>query len=287
MRTGLIGKKLGMTRVFTDEGQHVPVTVIDVSGCEVTAQRTADKDGYSAVQLGMGNVKPKRLNSAMRGHFRKNGVAAKQKLAEFRVSEDAMVNVGAKLSPAHFVTGQYVDVTGTSIGKGFAGAMKRHGFAGLRASHGVSVSHRSHGSTGQCQDPGKVFKGKKMAGHMGDARNTMHSLEVVKTVPEDGLIMIRGSVPGAKGSWVILADSKKKPLPGDLPLPAGLLEDAAEENAGADEAAEAEIKAEAKTEAKTEDKAGEKQAAGTQDAGKADDAKAEGGDDAADDKKKD
>jgi len=222
MRTGLIAQKLGMTRVFDDQGTHVPVTVLKLDGCQVVGRRTSESDGYSAVQLGVGKVKVKNLNKAQRGHFAKAKVEPKRRVAEFRVSDDALLDVGAELSVSHFVAGQIVDVTGTSIGKGFAGVMKRHGFAGLRASHGVSVSHRSHGSTGHSQDPGKVFKGKKMAGHMGDRRVTTQNLMVVSTDEDRGLILIRGAVPGAEGGWVMIRDAVKQARPEAAPFPAGL-----------------------------------------------------------------
>ena len=222
MRTGLIAQKLGMTRVFDDQGAHVPVTVLKLDGCQVVGRRTAENDGYSAVQLGVGKVKVKNVNKAQRGYFAKAKVEPKRRLAEFRVSDDALLDVGAELSASHFVAGQIVDVTGTSIGKGFAGAMKRHGFSGLRASHGVSVSHRSHGSTGHSQDPGKVFKGKKMAGHMGDKRVTTQNLMVVSTDEDRGLILIRGAVPGAEGGWVMIRDAVKQARPEAAPFPAGL-----------------------------------------------------------------
>ena len=222
MRTGLIAQKLGMTRVFNAAGEHVPVTVLKVDDCQVVAVRTAEQNGYDAVQLGVAAAKPSRTSKAMRGHFAKAKVEPKRKLAEFRVSEDAMLDVGAQLSADHFVAGQFVDAIGTSIGKGFAGAMKRHNFSGLRASHGVSVSHRSHGSTGQSQDPGKVFKGKKMAGHLGDHRTTVQSLEVVSTDGIRGLIFVKGAVPGAKGGWLLLKDAVRVPLPENVPHPAGL-----------------------------------------------------------------
>ncbi len=222
MRTGLIAQKLGMTRVFNAAGEHVPVTVLKVEDCQVVAVRTAEQNGYDAVQLGVAAAKPSRTSKAMRGHFAKAKVEPKRKLAEFRVSEDAMLDVGAQLSADHFVAGQFVDAIGTSIGKGFAGAMKRHNFSGLRASHGVSVSHRSHGSTGQSQDPGKVFKGKKMAGHLGDHRTTVQSLEVVSTDGIRGLIFVKGAVPGAKGGWLLLKDAVRVPLPENVPHPAGL-----------------------------------------------------------------
>ncbi|MBT4488697.1 MAG: 50S ribosomal protein L3 [Rhodospirillaceae bacterium] len=244
-RSGLIGQKLGMTRVFLEDGSHVPVTVVHIDECQVVDQRTQERDGYSAVQLGVGKAKVKRVGQAMRGHFAKAEVEPKKRLAEFRVSEDALIEVGAQLSPEHFAKGQYVDVAGTSIGKGFAGAMKRWGFSGLRASHGVSISHRSHGSTGQCQDPGKVFKGKKMAGHMGAGRVTMQNLEVVGADVDEGLLLIRGSVPGPKSGWVLIQDAVKKALHEDAPKPAGLIErpvdeaveEAASEVGAAEEAA--------------------------------------------------
>ncbi|WP_197916659.1 50S ribosomal protein L3 [Thiosulfatihalobacter marinus] len=222
MRSGIIAKKVGMTRLFMEDGKQVPVTVLHLDGLQVVAQRTTEKDGYTAVQLGAGSAKAKRTSKAMRGHFAAAKVEPKRKLAEFRVSEDALIEVGAEISAEHFVEGQKVDVSGTSIGKGFAGAMKRWNFGGLRASHGVSISHRSHGSTGQCQDPGKVFKGKKMAGHMGAARVTTQNLEVVKTDADRGLVFIKGAVPGSKGGWVTVKDAVKKKAPEGLPFPAGL-----------------------------------------------------------------
>lgn len=223
-RSGLIGQKLGMTRVFQDDGTHVPVTVLHIDDCQVVDQRTQERDGYTALQLGVGEAKVKRVGKAMRGHFAKAEVRPKQRLAEFRVSEDALIDIGAQLSPEHFAKGQYVDVAATSIGKGFAGAMKRWGFGGLRATHGVSISHRSHGSTGQCQDPGKVFKGKKMAGHMGASRITMQNLEVIGADVDEGLLLIKGSVPGPKSGWVLIQDAVKKALPEGAPKPAGLIE---------------------------------------------------------------
>ncbi len=219
MRCGLIARKMGMTRVFTEEGEHVPVTVLLLDGCQVVAQRTKERDGYTALQLGSGAAKVKRVTRPMRGHFARAEVEPKRKLAEFRVSPDALIEVGAELLADHFVAGQKIDVVGTSIGKGFAGAMKRHNFAGLRASHGVSVSHRSHGSTGHSQEPGKVFKGKKMAGHMGDARVTTQNLQVVSTDPDRGVILVRGAVPGARGGWVLVRDAVKAPRPEDVPWP--------------------------------------------------------------------
>ena len=224
MRSGVIVQKVGMTRLFTEDGQHVPVTVLKLENCQVVAQRTEDKDGYYAVQLGSGFRKVKRTTNALRGHFAKAKVEPKRKLAEFRVTADNLIDIGAELAANHFLEGQKIDATGVSIGKGFAGAMKRHNFGGLRASHGVSISHRSHGSTGQCQDPGKVFKGKKMAGHMGDARVTTQNLTVVKTDAMRGLIMVKGAVPGAKGGWVLLRDAAKRPLPEGVPMPAAIVE---------------------------------------------------------------
>lgn len=231
MRTGVIAKKLGMTRIFSEAGAHVPVTVLEMDGVQVTAQRTEETDGYTAVQLGIGKAKVKRVSKAMRGHFAKAKVEPKKRLAEFRVDADNLVDVGAELGAHHFVEGQHVDVSGITVGKGFAGAMKRHGFGGLRATHGVSISHRSHGSTGQCQDPGKVFKGKKMAGHMGAARRTQQSLEVVRIDTDRGLVLVRGAVPGSKGGYVFIRDAVKKALHGDLPYPAGLKKDASAEPA--------------------------------------------------------
>ena len=219
MRTGLIAKKLGMTRVFTDEGNHVPVTVLQVDNCQVVAQRTQETDGYTALQLGVGAAKVKNVGKAMRGHYAKAKVEPKKKVAEFRVPKDALIEVGAELSVEHFRPGQLVDVVGTSIGKGFAGAMKRHNFGGLRASHGVSVSHRSHGSTGQRQDPGKTFRNKKMPGHMGVDRITTLNLRVVQTDVERGLILVEGAVPGSKGGWIAVRDAVKKPLPKEAPKP--------------------------------------------------------------------
>ncbi len=226
MRSGLIAQKVGMTRVFTDEGEAIPVTVLKVDNCRVVARKTRERDGYTAVQLGAGKAKVKRMSKPLRGHFAAAKVEPARKLAEFRVSEENLLDVGVELTAEHFVPGQYVDITGTSIGKGFAGPMKRWNFGGLRASHGVSISHRSHGSTGQCQDPGKVFKGKKMAGHMGARRVTTQNLEVVRTDAARGLILVRGAVPGAKGSWVFVRDAVKKPLPENAPLPGAIRGDA-------------------------------------------------------------
>ena len=222
MRSGVIAQKVGMTRVYTEAGEHVPVTVLRVDNCQVVAQRTEDKDGYNAVQLGVGTRKAKNVTRAERGHFARAEVEPKRKVAEFRVSPDNLIDVGAEITAGHFVPGQYVDVTGTSIGKGFAGSMKRHNFGGGRASHGASVTHRSHGSTGQRQDPGKVFKGKKMAGHMGDERVTTQNLQIVRTDPEQGFILIRGAVPGAKGGWIFIRDAAKRAAPAGLPTPAAI-----------------------------------------------------------------
>lgn len=223
MRTGLLARKLGMTRLFGVDGSHVPVTVLKVDKCEVVAVRTAEKDGYTAVQLGVGTAKTKNVSKPMRGHFAKAKVEPKAKLAEFRVSPDALLEVGSEIHVGHFVAGQYVDVAAVSIGKGFAGAMKRHNFAGLRASHGVSISHRSHGSTGNRQDPGKVFKGKKMAGHMGARRVTVQNLEVFGVDPAAGVILVKGGVPGARGAWVQVRDAVKRALPKEAPFPAALV----------------------------------------------------------------
>jgi large subunit ribosomal protein L3 len=220
MRTGVIAKKMGMTRVFAEGGAHVPVTVLALEGCQVVAQRTADRDGYVALQLGAGARKAKNVSQPVRGHFAKANVEPKAKVKEFRVSADNLVDVGMEITADHFVAGQMVDVAGTSIGKGFAGAMKRWNFGGLRATHGVSLSHRSHGSTGQRQDPGKVFKNKKMAGHLGVERVTVQNLEVVRTDVARGLILVRGAVPGAEGSWVEVRDAVKRALPADAPKPA-------------------------------------------------------------------
>jgi len=213
---------MGMTRVFTEDGTHIPVTVLKVDNCQVVATRNVESNGYTAVQLGVGAAKVKNVSKAMRGHFAAAKVEPKKKVAEFVVSEDCLLDVGAQLSVEHFIAGQYVDVAGTTIGKGFAGAMKRHNFSGMRASHGVSISHRAHGSTGQCQDPGKVFKGKKMAGHMGAVRATQQNLEVVSTDADRGLILVRGSIPGSKGGWVFVRDAVKKSLPEGVPFPAAL-----------------------------------------------------------------
>lgn len=247
MRTGLIARKEGMTRIFDQDGRHIPVTVLKVENCQVVAVRSQEKDGYVAVQLGVGKAKINRTSKANRGHFAKAKVEPKKKVAEFRVSNENMLEVGVEIGAKHFVPGQFVDVVGTSIGKGFAGVMKRHNFGGHRASHGNSVSHRSHGSTGQCQDPGRVFKGKRMAGHMGDVRVTTQNLVVVAIDEEDNLILVKGAVPGSKQGWVYISDAVKKPLHKDAPLPAGLIG-----NAKAAAAASVEAPAEAPAENKEE-----------------------------------
>jgi large subunit ribosomal protein L3 len=222
MRTGIIAKKLGMTSVYTEEGVETPVTVLHVENCQVVAQKTVAKDGYNAIQLGVGAAKAKNTSKSLRGHFAKAKVEPKRKLAEFRIAENAFLEVGTEIVASHFVAGQYVDVTGNSIGKGFAGVMKRHNFAGLEATHGVSVSHRSAGSTGQRQDPGRVFKGKKMAGHMGTVRVTTQSLQVISVDDENGFIMVRGSVAGAENGFVLVKDACKKGSHPLAPFPAGI-----------------------------------------------------------------
>ncbi|WP_420961678.1 50S ribosomal protein L3 [Brucella sp. IR073] len=222
MRSGVIAQKLGMTRVYNDAGEHVPVTVLRMESCQVVAQRTVEKNGYTAVQLGVGLAKVKNTSKALRGHFAKAEVEPKAKVAEFRVSPDNLLDVGAEITAEHFVPGQKVDVTGTTIGKGFQGVMKRHNFGGHRASHGNSITHRAHGSTGQRQDPGKVFKGKKMAGHMGQTRVTTQNIEVVSTDIDRGLILVRGAVPGSKGAWILVRDAVKASLPENAPKPAAL-----------------------------------------------------------------
>ena len=237
MRSGVIAQKLGMTRIYNDAGEHVPVTVLRMENCQVVAQRTQEKNGYTAVQLGVGLAKVKNTSKAMRGHFAAATVEPKSKLAEFRVSPDNLLDVGVEITADHFVAGQKVDVTGTSIGKGFQGVMKRHNFGGGRATHGNSVSHRTHGATGQRQDPGKVFKGKKMAGHMGQTRVTTQNLEVVSTDVDRGLILIRGAVPGSKGAWIYVRDAVKASLPENAPKPAAFRATQKNEAVKADEAA--------------------------------------------------
>jgi large subunit ribosomal protein L3 len=222
MRTGVIAKKLGMSRLFNDKGQHVPVTVLSLDGCQVVGQRTKAKDGYSAVRLGAGAAKVKNVSKPLRGYYAKVKIEPKARILEFRVSDDALLPVGAELGANHFVVGQKVDVRGITVGRGFAGAMKRHHFGGLRATHGVSVSHRSHGSTGHRQDPGRVFKGKKMAGHMGARLRTQQNLTVVGTDAERGLILVSGSVPGPEGIFVTVRDAVKVPAHKEAPRPAGL-----------------------------------------------------------------
>ena len=219
MRSGVIAQKVGMTRVFTDAGEHVPVTVLKIDGCQVVAHRTKDQNGYTAMQLGIGRAKVKNVPKAERERFARAQVEPKMKLAEFVVAEDGLIPVGAEITADHFVTGQFVDVTGTTTGKGFAGPMKKWNFGGLRATHGVSVSHRSHGSTGGRQDPGKTFKNKKMAGHMGVERVTTLNLRVVQTDVERGLILVEGAVPGTAGGWIYVRDAVKKALPKDAPKP--------------------------------------------------------------------
>jgi len=240
MRTGVIAQKIGMTRVFTDEGQNIPVTVLKLDSCQVVDVRTEDKHGYNAVQLGWGNAKTKNVSKPMRGHYARAKVEPKRRLAEFRVSADGLLDVGAEITADHFVAGQRVDVAGISVGKGFAGGMKRHNFSGLEASHGVSISHRSHGSTGNSQDPGKVWKGKKMAGQMGNRRATVQNLEVVSADADSGLVLVRGAVPGSKGGYVLVSDAVKRKLPDGAPFPAALRgAAAAPEEQASDAAAEA------------------------------------------------
>ena len=221
-RTGLIAKKLGMSRLFNEDGSTIPVTLLHVDNVRVVAKRSADKDGYEAVQLGIGTAKPKNVSKANKGHFAKAGVEAPRKVVEFRVASDAMLEPGAVLSSAHFVAGQKVDVTGVTVGKGFAGAMKRWNFSGLEASHGVSISHRSHGSTGNRQDPGKTFKNKKMAGHLGVERVTTQNLVVAGVDAEKGLLLIKGAVPGSKGGYVLVRDAVKRARHADAPFPAAI-----------------------------------------------------------------
>ena len=237
MRTGVIAKKVGMTRLFQEDGRHVPVTVLALEGNQVISRREIEKDGYIAVQLGAGVTKAKNVAKPQRGHFAKAEVEPKAQVAEFRVSEDALIDVGAEIAADHFIAGQLVDVPGHTQGKGFAGAMKRWGFGGMRATHGVSISHRAHGSTGNRQDPGRVFKNKKMAGHMGDRQRTQQNLEIVRTDVERGLLFVKGSVPGSKGTWLLVRDSVKVPRPAEVPYPASLRQ-AANSNDRAVEAAD-------------------------------------------------
>ena len=219
LRSGLLTKKVGMTQVYDEAGNHIPVTVLSLEGCQVVAHKTAARDGYTALQLGSGEAKVNRVSKAERERFSKAAVTPKKKLIEFRVEEDKLIEVGAEMLADHFVPGQKVDASGITVGKGFAGAMKRHNFGGLRATHGVSISHRSHGSTGQCQDPGKVFKGKKMAGHMGAVRRTVQNLEIARVDADQGLVLIKGATPGSKGAWIDIRDAVKGPKVSDLPLP--------------------------------------------------------------------
>lgn len=224
MRTGVIAKKVGMTRLFQEDGRHVPVTVLALEDCQVVSHRTAERDGYFAVQLGAGEAKQKNVAKPQREHFAKADVGLKKRVAEFRVEDESgLVPVGSTISAEHFIAGQMVDITGHTQGKGFAGAMKRWGFGGMRATHGVSISHRAHGSTGNRQDPGRVFKGKKMAGHMGDRQRTQQNLEIVRTDAERGLLFVKGSVPGAKNGWLLVRDSVKLPLPEGVPFPGAVL----------------------------------------------------------------
>ena len=219
LRSGLLAKKLGMTQVYDEAGNHIPVTVLSLEGCQVVAHKTQERDGYTALQLGAGEAKPKRVSKAERERFAKASVTPKRKLVEFRIAADNFIDVGSVMSADHFVPGQKVDAAGITVGKGFAGAMKRWNFGGLRATHGVSISHRSHGSTGQCQDPGKVFKGKKMAGHLGAVRRTVQNLEIARVDAEQGLVLIKGATPGSKGAWIEIRDAVKGTKVDDLPLP--------------------------------------------------------------------
>lgn len=247
-RTGVIARKEGMTRIFTEDGRQVPVTVLKIDNCQVTGIMTEEKNGYSAVQLGAGAAKVKRTSKAMRAVYAKNKIEPKKKVAEFRVDAENLAEVGQEVSASHFIAGQKVDVCATSKGKGFQGAMKRHNFGGMRATHGVSVSHRAHGSTGQCQDPGKVFKGKKMAGQMGNKRVTTQNLEVAAIDLEENLVLVKGAVPGPKSGWVYITDAVKKPEPADAPKPLGMKEVAAANNDKPAEEAPAENAEETKAE---------------------------------------
>ena len=244
MRAGVIAKKVGMTRYYNTEGSHIPVTLLQLDACQVVDVRTEEKNGYNAVLVGAGSAKPKNVSKSVKGVFAKAKVSPKAKLAEFRVAGDALLKPGSELSVNHYVIGQQVDLVGTSKGKGFAGGMKRHGFGGLEATHGVSISHRSHGSTGQCQDPGRVFKGKKMAGHLGDVRVTSQNVEIVDIDEELGIIAVNGAVPGAKGGYILISDAKKYARPAEAPYPAGLKEANAKPKAAEkpEESAEAENK---------------------------------------------
>ena len=253
MRTGVIARKEGMSRLFSEEGYHIPVTILKIDNCQVITSRNEEKDGYVAVQLGAGEAKLSRVSKAEQGHFEKSKIIPKKKVAEFRVASDNIPEVGAEIGANHFVIGQYVDVRGISKGKGFAGAMKRHNFGGLRASHGVKKAHRSLGSTGQCQDPGKVFKGKKMPGQMGNKQVCVQNLEVVGIDLEDNLLLVKGGIPGANQSWVTVVDAVKKPMPKDAPLPAGLVEVAKPDEAQKEEKVSEAPAAEAQVETPAED----------------------------------
>ncbi|HET7805773.1 MAG TPA: 50S ribosomal protein L3 [Pseudolabrys sp.] len=255
MRTGVVAQKVGMTRVFTEAGEHVPVTVLRLAQCQVVAHRTKDKNGYVALQLGSGPRRSNNMSKADRGYFGKQKVEPKRKLAEFRVTEDSVIPVGAEITADHFIPGQFVDVCGITIGKGFAGGMKRWNFAGLRASHGVSISHRSIGGTGGRQDPGKTFKNKKMPGHLGVERVTTLNLKVVQTDVERGLLLVEGAVPGAKSGWVTVRDAVKKKLPKEAPKPGKFR---VSESAELKPEAKAETKAETKVETKAETKSAPK-----------------------------
>ena len=222
MRTGVIAKKVGMTRLFQEDGRHVPVTVLSLEDCQVVSVRTAERDGYVALQLGAGEAKQKNVAKPQREHFAKAEMPLKAEVAEFRVADDAVLEVGSTLAASHFAIGQLVDITGHTQGKGFSGAMKRWGFGGMRATHGVSISHRAHGSTGNRQDPGRVFKNKKMAGHQGDRQRTQQNLEIVRTDDSRGLIFVKGSVPGSKNGWLLVRDAVKVSRHDQAPYPAGL-----------------------------------------------------------------
>ncbi|NVD44113.1 50S ribosomal protein L3 [Qipengyuania atrilutea] len=294
MRTGVVAKKVGMTRLFQEDGRHVPVTVLALEECQVISHRTEDRDGYFAVQVGSGEAKQKNVNKPQREHFAKAEVGLKRKVAEFRVeSEDGLLPVGARISAEHFIAGQKVDITGHTQGKGFAGAMKRWGFGGLRATHGVSLSHRSHGSTGNRQDPGRVFKGKKMAGHMGDRQRTQQNLEIVRTDADRGLLFVKGSVPGAKNSWMLVRDAVKVkhdelPFPGVMyrnreefdheEAQAGMIESGAEHevDTGPTAAEEAKIIAEKEALMAKNDAGESDNASGGSDTGAADGSEKEG-----------
>jgi large subunit ribosomal protein L3 len=262
LRSGVIAKKVGMTRLFMEDGRQVPVTVLRLDKLQVVAQRTPENDGYTAVQLGAGTARAKRVSRPLRGHFAAAKVEPKRKIAEFRVAPENMIDVGEEITADHYFEGQFVDVCGTSIGKGFAGGMKRHNFRGLEATHGISIAHRSHGSTGGCQDPGRVWKGKKMAGHMGAARVTTQNLQVVRTDSSRGLIMVKGAVPGSKGGWVTIKDAVKKPLPENAILPAALKSEADAAAKAAEEAArQAEEEARAAEEARLAEEAAQQEQA--------------------------